>query len=215
MQFSATVESAGRVHLSAFGGADKSGWVIPLGYGTWRLYDASGRQIDFFTRSDLGFASKDMLKETYLEGLVPGESYTIELASQDYCNNKGTFRQVVTMPQAAPESNNPEVSVPGIVQIGFMTYNPALQFSVTDDTGVRRVAVHINGALVKEYRYSDGASFRWWCDPYPVDAVESSLEGPNFYYAYPSSYRGTSAIVEIVVEDVLGNRSVSSAQLVL
>jgi hypothetical protein len=211
MQFSVTFQSAGRVHLSAFGGADKSGWVIPLGYGTWRIYDASGRQLDFFTRADLGFASKDMLKEANLEGLVPGESYTIELASQDFCANQGTFRNVVTVPAPDAETNGPTVSTPTIVQVGgFGSFNPALHFSATDDTGIAHIAIYFNGALVKEYRYFDGVGFRWWCDVYPLDSVQSSLEGPNYYYSYPSQFRGTTAVVEIVVEDLLGNRSITN-----
>jgi len=213
MQFRVTIVGAGRVHVSAFGGSDKSGWVIPVAYKGWRLYDASGREVDYFTRADLGFASKDMLKETNLDGLVPGASYTIELMSQDYCNNKGTFRQAVTMPAAAPETNSPAVSTPDIIQVGFMSANPALQFSATDDTGIARVAIYINGALAKEYRYADGVGFRWWCDPYTLDGVQSTLEGPNFYWSYPTQYRNTVALVDVVVEDLFGNHTTSSAQL--
>ena len=214
MQFNVTVQGAGRVHVSAYGGADKSGWVIPVAYGGWRLYDANGQEVDFFTRADLGFASKDMLKETNIEGLVPGASYTIQLTSQDFCNNKGTFRRTVTMPDAAPESNAPAVSTPDIVQVGFMSANSRLHFSATDDTGIARISIFINGALAKEYRYSDGTAYRWWCDVYPVDGVQSTLEGPNFYWAYPSTYRG-AATVDIVVEDLLGNQTVRTAQLSL
>jgi hypothetical protein len=215
MQFRATVLSAGRVHVTAFGGSDKSGWVIPVDYRGWRLYDATGREVDYFTRADLGFASKDMLKETNIDGLVPGASYTIELMSQDYCNNKGTFRQSVTMPAAAPESNSPVVSTPNIIQVGFMSANPALRFSATDDTGLARVAIYIDGVLAKEYRYANGVGFRWWCDVYPVDGVQSTLEGPNFYWPYPTQYRYRAALVDIVVEDLLGNHTTTSAQLYL
>jgi hypothetical protein len=168
-----------------------------------------------FTRADLGFASKDMLKETNIEGLVPGATYTIQLTSQDFCNNKGTSRRTITMPDAAPEFNGPAVSIPDIVQVGFMGANPALHFSATDDTGVAGVRIYINGALAKEYRYSDDTGFRWWCDVYPVDGVQSTLEGPNFYWTYPSTYRGAAGPVDVVVEDLLGNQTVSSAQLYL
>lgn len=215
MRFNVDIQSASRVHVSAFGGSDKSGWVIPVAYGGWRLYDASGQQVDFFTRADLGFASKDMLKETNIEGLVPGASYTIELISQDYCNNKGVFRQAVTMPSATAESNAPSVSALSLVQVGFMTGSSALRFSATDDSGIERVSIFINGVLAKEYRYADGVSFRWWCDEYPVDGVQSTLEGPNFYWKYPSSTYAGAATVDVVVEDVLGNQTVSSAQLYL
>jgi hypothetical protein len=92
MQFSASIESAGRVHLSAFGGADKSGWFVPY---TWQLYDDRGRQVDYFPQADLGFASQDMLREVNLEGLVPGASYTIELTSYDYCIHMGSTHNAV------------------------------------------------------------------------------------------------------------------------
>ena len=213
MQFRATVLSAGRVHVSAFGGSDRSGWVIPVAYRGWRLYDAAGREVDYFTRADLGYASTDMLKETNIDGLVPGATYTIELMSQDYCNNKGTFRQSVTMPGATPESTPPVVSAPSIIQVGFISANPALRFSATDDSGIARVSIYINGALAKEYRYADGVGFRWWCDAYTLDGVQSTLEGPNFYWSYPTQYRNVVALVDVVVEDLLGNHTTTSAQL--
>jgi hypothetical protein len=213
MQFAVDVQSAVRVHVSAFGGSDKSGWVLPLGYGAWRLYDSSGKQLSSFTTADLGFASNDMLKETNLEGLLPGTSYIIELASQDYCGNVGTFRKSVTMPGAASESNAPVVSTPTVVLVGFQTsVYKTLQFSATDDTGVRHVAVMINGTIVQEYDYSSGVTFRWWCNNYSLDSVQSTLEGPNFYVSYPATYAGPS-LVEIVVDDWFGNRSTTSAQL--
>jgi len=214
MQFNVVVQGPGRVHLSAFGGADKSGWVIPVAYGGWRLYDVYGRQVDFFTRADLGFASKEMLKETNIDGLAPGASYTIELISQDYCNNKGSFRSTLTMPQTVVESNNPAVSTLDVVQVGFMTANSALRFSATDDSGIAHVSIFINGLLAKEYHYGDDVSFRWWCDEYPVDSVQSTLEGPNFIWTYPSTFRGP-ATVDVIVEDLLGNQTIRSAQLYL
>ncbi len=214
MQFDVTIHGPGRVHLSAFGGSDKSGWVIPVTYGGWRVYNAFGQQVDFFTRADLGFASYDMLKETNIDGLVPGASYTIELASQDYCGNTGVFRRTVTMPTAAPESNLPVVSTLDIVQVGFMSANSALRFSAFDDSGVARVSISINGTLAKEYRFSDASGFRWWCDEYPFDSVTSTLEGPMFYWKYPTTYSGL-VTVDVIVEDLLGNQTVSSAQLYL
>ena len=214
MQFEVTVQGPGRVHVSASGGSDRSGWVIPVVYGGWRLYNAFGQQVDFFTKSDLGFASYDMLRETNIDGLVPGASYTIELISQDYCNNKGSFRSTLTMPQTVVESNNPAVSTLDVVQVGFMTANSALRFSATDDSGIAHVSIFINGVLAKEYRYADGVSFRWWCDEYPVDGVQSTLEGPNFIWTYPSTFRGP-ATVDVIVEDLLGNQTIRSAQLYL
>jgi len=213
MSFTLTIESAGRVHVSASGGKDKSGWVIPLGSGAWRLYDYAGRKLDQFSRASLGFASNDMMKETTIEGLVAGGTYTIEFASQDYCNNKGTFRQTITMPALQPETQAPTVSTPAIVRTGFLTYDQKIHFSATDDTGVARVAIFINGTLVNESRYTDNAGFRWWCDEYTLDNVTSTLEGPNTYYYYPSDYQGQACLVEIVVEDMLGNITTSQAEL--
>jgi hypothetical protein len=213
MQFVVDVQSAARVHVSAYGGSDKSGWVIPLGYGAWRLYDSSGRQVSFFTSADLGFASNDMLKETNLEGLVPGMSYTIELASQDFCANIGTSRKTVTMPPLSVESNAPAVSTPTVVLVGFQTSAwKTLQFSATDDTGIKHLTVLINGTVVSEYDYGTGSAFRWWCNSYTLDTVQSTLEGPNFYVSYPSAYAGPS-LVEVVVDDWFGNRTIKSATL--
>jgi hypothetical protein len=213
MQFAATVESAGRVHVSAFGGSDKSGVVSPV---NWRVYNASGALIDYFPRTNLAFVSPDMLKETNLEGLIPGASYTIELTSQDFCAHLGTVRNSVTMHPAIPETNPPVVSTPTLVQVGLQTGEfTQLQFAVTDDTGVQDVALYINGTKVAEYEYFDGVSIRWWCDPYPADAVLSVLEGPNYYVNYPTTYKGSYASVEVVVVDLFGNRSTSSAQLLL
>src|SRR4051812_37476796 len=84
MQFDATVEGS-RVHVSAFGGADKSNWVVPS---VWRLYTASGTLIDYFPKTTLVFVSESMLANANLEGLVAG-AYVIELTSVDFCNNKG------------------------------------------------------------------------------------------------------------------------------
>jgi len=215
MQFNVMIQGPGRVHVSAFGGSDKTGWVIPVAYGGWRIYNASGQQIDFFTRADLGFASVDMLRETNVDGLVPGASYTIELGSQDYCGNTGVFRRAVTMPTGTPESNRPAVSALDIVQIGFMSASPALRFSALDDSGIAHVSIYINGVLAKEYRYSETTGFRWWCDDYPIDTVKSTLEGPFFFWKIPTIYQGAAATVDVVVEDLFGNQTVTTALLYL
>ena len=111
--------------------------------------------------------------------------------------------------------SSPTVSTPTIAQVGFLTFNKQLLFSATDDTGLKRVAVYINGDLAVEYKYFDGLRFRWWFDPYTLDSVESTLEGPKFYVAYPDGYKGVYALVEIVVDDVFGNQTRTSAQLSL
>lgn len=74
------------------------------------------------------------------------------------------------------------------------------------------MTVTINGTVVRAYDYSTGAAFRWWCNPYTLDSVQSTLEGPNFYVSYPSTYAGPS-LVEVVVDDWFGNRSIQSATL--
>jgi hypothetical protein len=213
MPFVVDVQSAGRVHLSASGGSDKSGAVFPLG---WHLFDSSGTQIDYFPTSDLGFASQDMLKETNLEGLVPGATYVIQLVSSDLCGHQGFTRQVVTMPQATPEFNPPVLSAPTLVRTGIQVGQfTAIQFSVTDNTGIQDVTISINDTVIQEFKYFDGATFRWWCVPYAADGVQSTLEGPNFYVYYPDSYKNQSALVEVVAVDLFGNRSVTSAILPL
>jgi hypothetical protein len=144
------------------------------------------------------------------------QSYTIELTSMDYCANKGTFRHVVTMPSASPEGNAAIVSGLSTIRVGFLnSYFSQLHFSATDDTGIDRVAKYINGTLLTAYRYFDGVRFRWRCDPYTLDSVQSTLEGPNFYVSYPDGYKGVLATVEVVVEDLSRNKTRSSAQLLL
>src|SRR5262245_41140692 len=59
MQFSADVQSAGRVHLTASGGSDRSGYIAPYITGAWRVYDAKGSQVTLFTSSLVLFASVD------------------------------------------------------------------------------------------------------------------------------------------------------------
>jgi len=211
MQFSVTIQSAGRLHLSAYGGSDKSGAVVPVG---WRLYDGSGSVLDYFPTADLGFAWQSMLSETNLEGLIPGGSYWIELISRDVCGNQGTFRRSTLMPQARPETLAPVLSAPVLVSTGLQVGQfTEIQFSLTDDTGIRDVTVSINGTVIKEYKYFDNVTFRWWCDPFAPDGVQSTLEGPNYYVYYPDTYKNQDALVEVVAVDFFGNRSVTSALL--
>ena len=212
MQFTATVQGS-RVHLSASGGADKTGWVVPS---VWRIYDALGKQVDYFPKTVLVFVSDDMLREANLEGLVPGASYTIELTSVDFCNNAGIARRSIVLPQPASELNTPNLSMPALASIGLQTGQfTQLQFSVTDDTGIREVAVYIAGTKIQEYRYYDGVNYRWWFDNYPADNTQSVLEGPNYYVNYPTSYQGQYVLVEVDATDVLGNVSRTSAWLLL
>jgi hypothetical protein len=216
MQFSVVAESAGRVHLSAFGGSDRSGWIDvgTLGMGAWTIFDGSGRKLDLFLPSPLVFASLHMLWETNLEGLIPGASYTIQLASMDACSNLAYVRQSITMPESTPENVSPLASTPEIVWTGFLgSSSTVLHFSATDDTGIQRVAIYFNGSLLKEYHYFDNVAFRWWADPYDGDVSQSTLEGPNYYVSYPDTFRGQSGLVEVVVEDFFGNTTTSSAEL--
>ena len=107
----------------------------------------------------------------------------------------------------------PNPTTPTVVLVGFQTsVSKTLQFSATDDTGIRHLTVMINGTVVQAYDYSTGAAFRWWCNPYTLDSVQSTLEGPNFYVSYSSTYAGPS-LVEVVVDDWFGNRSIQSATL--
>jgi hypothetical protein len=165
-------------------------------------------------QGDLGFASQNMLKEVNLEGLVPGASYTIELISYDFCARMGSTKAAITMPWNQPETSAPLVSVPTIVRTGFQTsVSSAIHFSATDDIGIERIAVYINGMLVKEYSYFDGKGFRWWTNPYTLDSVQSTLEGPNLYVYYPNTFNGQYALIEIVATDVNGNTTTTSARL--
>jgi hypothetical protein len=211
MQMNAVVESAGRVHLYASGGSDKSGLLQPW---TWNLYDGSGRKVDYFPKADLGFASPNMLKDTSLEGLIPGLSYTLELISRDFCGNQASQKKTVAMPYTGPEVISPVLSPTDLVQVGFGTTSfKYLHFSVTDNTGVQDVATYINGIKVSESKYYDGVSFRWWCDNYPDDGVQTTLEGPNYYIYYPDSFRGQPGSVDVVITDVYGNTTMTSAVL--
>src|SRR5262245_16380758 len=175
MQFGITVESSGRIHLSASGGRDRSGTLYPY---LWNLYDSAGKQLDYFPEGVLVFVSPMMLAETNLEGLLAGASYTVELVSQDFCANRASVKHSVTMPPASPESQPPVLSVPSL-QTGYWGGSfKTIQFSVTDDTGVQEVSVYVNGTLISEDKTFDGVNFRWWTNDYPADNMQSVLEGP-------------------------------------
>jgi hypothetical protein len=216
MQFNVTALSPGRIHLSAFGGSDKSGWVDigALGSGAWTVYDNTGKQLDFFLPSPLVFAATEMLKETNLEGLIPGGSYTIQLASMDGCGNMGYVRKPITMPGATSETNRPVVSTPDLVRTGSMgSATTVLHFSATDNTGIKHISILFNGNLIREYKYFTDEAFRWWVDTYDADASVSTLEGPNFYVSYPDAYRGQYGVVSVIVEDYFGNQYTATAEL--
>lgn len=216
MQFTAVVESPGRLHLSAYGGSDRSGWVGigSLGQGAWTIKNSSNKQLDSFLTSPLVFASSEMLKEANVEGLVPGETYIVQLASMDGCSNMAYVTKAITMPVANPESNSAVVSAPDLVQTGFLGSSSfVLHFSATDDTGIEHISIYFNGNLIQEYKYFNDAAFRWWVDPYNLDNTVSTLEGPNYYVSYPTAYAGQYGLVEIVVDDFFGNRVTTSALL--
>ena len=210
MQFTPVVQSAGRVHVSASGGSDKSKSVAPS---AWRVYDSSNVQVDYFPKGMMAFVSMNMFREVNVEGLLPGETYTIELDSVDFCNNVGIVKKTVTMAVTLAETNAPSVSAPALVQVGLQAFFTELQFSTTDDTGVSEVAVYANGVQLADYVYYDRTHVRWWCDYYNADNTLSTLEGPNYYVSYPDSMKGSSALVEVVVTDVYGNQTVQSAVL--
>lgn len=211
MQFVVDVQSAARVHVSAYGGSDKSNYVVPY---YWRVYDSRGKQVDSFPRTPLVFVSPNMLRETNIEGLMSGDSYTIELTSKDFCNNLGVVRQAITMPVLSSDSNGPQVTNPAIIMVGVLgPQSRRVQFAATDETGVQEITMVINGTVVSNQKY--GVTFRWWCDDYPDDDVVSILEGPNYYLGYPDSYAGTFSLVEIIVIDAAGNTTTVSAMLSL
>jgi hypothetical protein len=213
VQFVVQNQSAVRVHVSAYGGSDKSGLVYPAG---WTLYDGSGRKVDTFPKAPVVWTSTNMLKEANLEGLVPGSTYTIALTSQDWCGNVAAVKRTVTMPGIAPEAVAPDLSAPSTVQSGLMGYQfTQLAFDVTENTGLQNVTVSIDGTVVESFTYGDGVNFRWWFDDYPFDSTKSTLEGPCYYVTYPDSYRNQWHLVEVVAVDVYGNTSVTSATLLL
>src|SRR3954453_16077170 len=69
IQFVIDVQSAGRVHVSAYGGSDRSTVLYPTG---WTLSDAAGKQIDNFPKAPIVWTSSNMLKEANVEGLAAG-----------------------------------------------------------------------------------------------------------------------------------------------
>src|SRR4029450_5380177 len=155
-----------------------------------------------------------MLRETNLEELLPGASYTIQLATMDGCGNMAYLRQSITMPESTPEGVWPVASSPEIVRTGALgSSSTVLHFSATDETGIKRVAIFFNGSLMQEYRYFDNVKFRWWADPYYGDLSQSTLEGPNYYVSYSDAFRGQYGLIEVVVEDLFGNSTTSSAEL--
>jgi hypothetical protein len=213
IQFALDLQSAARVHVSGYGGSDKSGLLYPVG---WTLFDASGKQIDNFPKATPVWTSANMLKETNLEGLVPGASYSIALTSQDWCGNVGVVRKTVTMPAASPEANVPVLSSPSTIQSGLMGYLfTQIAFDLTDDSGIRDLSVSIDGTVVSSFVYGDGVNFRWWFDNYPYDNTQSTLEGPCYYISYPDRYKGQSHLVEVTAVDVYGNQTVKTAVLSL
>ena len=209
IQFGLTIQGE-RVRLTTYGGSDRSQVVVLY---QWRILDQQNRQLDYFPKGILTFGvSYNMLRETNLEGLVPGTVYGIELISQDGCGNSGTSRQTVLIPGGNVENNPPVVSVPTIVYTGALGFVfPNIHFTASDDSGIREATVYVNGAPVKTYRYYDGVNFRWWTENYPADGVQSTLEGPFFTTTYPDAYRGQYALVEIEVVDSFGNTTTTSA----
>lgn len=202
-----------RLHASAVGGSDRSGVIKPV---SWILHDASGEQVDSFPQSVLAWTSANMLKEVNLEGLEPGGSYTLALTSQDWCGNLAVVKQSLTMPPASPESTAPELSAPTTVRAGLMGYSTYLiHLDVTDNTGIAKVTVMVDGKTITELRYGRGAGYRWWFDEYLDDNTQSTLEGPSYYISYPDEYKGSQRAVDVEVEDAYGNKAVSSAVIPL
>ena len=131
MQFAVDVQGPGRVQVSAYGRSDKSTVVVPS---EWRVYNAAGAKIDYFPKALVVFVSMNMFRETNIDGLEPGATYTIELASRDFCNNAKTVREAVTMPAAGTDAEAPELSEPGLVQIGLQSFTNVLNFLTEDES---------------------------------------------------------------------------------
>ena len=204
MQFSAVIESNGRLHLSASGGSDKSGWVAPYNSGAWRVLNGS-TVVTRFTDGMFAFASTDLLKESYVEGLLPG-AYTIELTSTDLCGNRGVTKQSITIKQPAWEGTPPAISAPQLTLVGgyLGATSYTLYFTATDDTGIKRLTIESNGHPIAEYKYFNGTSYRWWTAFYPQDSELTAFEGPSFYVMYPPELKGQCG-VQVTGEDVFGN----------
>jgi hypothetical protein len=217
MRIAVEQQSVDRLHLSAFGGSDRSAVVTPV---RWTLYDASGKTLSSFPQGLLVWVSANMLKEANLEGLALGAAYTVGLTSADFCNNQVTVKQTITVnPQTAlvqgPEANAPSLSAPRTIQTGSVGSFTNITFSVTDDSGINELEVFINGAKTHDFQYHDGMAYRWWFDNYPDDNTISTLEGPNYYLPYPATYQGQLAFVEVVATDIYGNRTTTSSWLPL
>ena len=210
MQFAVTEQAAGKIHVSAYGGSDKSTVVTPA---EWRVYNATGTKIDYFPKALMIWVSMNMFKETNIDGLEPGATYTVELASKDFCNNVKTVRKTITMPPAGNDAQAPELSAPGLVAIGMAGSTNVLNFTTDDDSGTGQVSVFISGDKIAEFVYDNGVNVRWWTNDYPDDNSQSTLEGPNYYVAIPDQYKGQAHDVEVVVTDVNGNQSTSNAVL--
>ena len=71
----------------------------------------------------------------------------------------------------------------------------------------------IAGNKIADFVYANGVNVRWWTNDYPDDNTQSTLEGPYYYLAIPDIYKGQAAQVDVVVIDVNGNQSTSSAVL--
>jgi hypothetical protein len=214
MQFNALVESGGRVHLSAYGGSDKSGWIAPYNNGAWRVIDASGRQVTRFTESLLAFASTEMLKESTVEGLLPG-AYMVQLISIDLCGNQGQATRSITIPTATSEITQPVIAdLQPMLLSSFGASAYALYFTASDDTAIKRVTVEVNGSVLADFTYFNGTTFRWWTDFFPEDGTNTAFEGPNFYVGYDSAYKGQCG-VRVTAEDLSGNQTVSTGTFCL
>jgi|KBSMisStaDraftv2_1062788.scaffolds.fasta_scaffold120617_3 hypothetical protein len=210
MQFAITEQAAGKLHVSAYGGSDKSTVVTPS---EWRIYNAAGAKIDYFPKALMIWVSMNMFKETNIDGLEPGATYTVELVSKDFCNNAKSVSKTVTMPLSGNDAQPPDLSAPGLVAIGMAGSTNVLNFTTDDDSGTGQVSVFISGDKIADYVYENNVNVRWWTNDYPDDNSQSTLEGPNYYIAIPDKYKGGAHDVEVVVTDVNGNQSTTNAIL--
>ena len=136
----------------------------------------------------------------------------MDLTSTDLCGNQGHVRHPLVIPAAGFEPNLPRISGPRVMQVSSLGATAwVLNFSATDDTAVKHVALYIDGNVIVDYPHFNGTSFRWWTGYYPDGSSLATLEGPNFYVSYPATYVG-SVLVEVVVDDWFGNRSTLSRE---
>ena len=117
------------------------------------------------------------------------------------------------MPAAGGDAQSPELSDPGLVSIGMSSYTNVLNFNTEDESGTRQVSVFVSGNKIADYVYANGVSVRWWTNDYPDDNSQSTLEGPYYYVPLPDQYQGQTPQVEVVVTDVTGTQSTTSANL--